>query len=261
MDIKTTIQTLLKDGYILVFNEDRLDVLKTAEALIEAGINNMEVTCRIKKPLEKLECLRKEQPELVTGAASLIDYPALLKTYNQTYPDNPLPTVDEVVEAGAQYLVSAANFSQNSYEKYAGKLPIIPGCSNANEIVSQFSLGANFCKVFPARELGGPSFIRAVDSPLHKLIPLIPTGGTNAQNIPDYIDAGVLVLGGSFSAIEKSVFAKIIEQQDYKLLAGEFKKTKELIDQKRSQKWPKIDFSKASVEQISKATGRNFNIK
>ena len=260
MDIKTTVQVLLRDGFILVFNEDRLDIVKTAGALLEAGIGNMEVTCRIKKPLEKLSWLRKELPEFVAGAASLLDYPEMLKSANRGHPDNPLPSVDEVVDAGAHYLVSAVNFSKATYEKYAGKLPIIPGCGSATEIVTQFSFGANLCKVFPAKELGGPAFIKAVDPAIHKLISLVPTGGTNAQNIGDYIEAGVLVLGGSFSAIEKTLFQKIIEQKDYKLLSGELKKTKELIDRKRNQKWPKLDFAKASIEEISKVTGRNFNL-
>jgi 2-dehydro-3-deoxyphosphogluconate aldolase / (4S)-4-hydroxy-2-oxoglutarate aldolase len=260
MDIKTTLQVLLRDGFILVFNEDRLDIVKTAESLLEAGIGNMEVTCRIKKSLEKLKRLRKELPKFVAGAASLIDYPEMLNIANRDHPDNPLPTIDEVIEAGAQYLVSAVNFSESTYEKYAGKLPIIPGCGSATEIVTQFSLGANFCKVFPAKELGGPAFIKAVDPAIHKLISLVPTGGTNAQNIPDYIDAGVLILGGSFIAIEKPVFTKIVEQQDYKLLACELKKTKDLIDQKRKQKWPTIDFSNDTLEQVSKITGRFFNI-
>jgi 2-keto-3-deoxy-6-phosphogluconate aldolase len=261
MDIKTTVQVLLKDGFILVFNEDRLDIVKTAGALLEAGIGNMEVTCRIKKPLEKLSRLRKELPEFVAGAASLIDEPEMLKTFNLAHTDNPLPTIDEVVNAGAHYIVSAVNFRKATYEKYAGQLAIIPGCGSATEIVTQFSLGANFCKVFPAKELGGPAFIKAVDPAIHKLISLVPTGGTNAQNIPDYIDAGVLVLGGSFSAIEKPLFAEIVSKQDYKLLACELKKTKELIDSKRSQKWPKLDFVKASIEEISQITGRNFNIR
>ncbi len=261
MDIKTTVQVLIRDGFILVFNEDRLDIVKTAESLLEAGFGNMEVTCRIKKPLEKLSRLRKELPEFVAGSASLIDYPEMLNIVKRNNTDAPLPSVDNVVDAGAHYLVSAVNFSKATYEKYAGQLAIIPGCGSATEIVTQFSLGANFCKVFPAKELGGPSFIKAVDPAIHKLISLIPTGGTNAQNIGDYIDAGVLVLGGSFSAIEKPVFAKIIEQQDYKLLACELKKTKELIDSKRNQKWPKLDFAKASIEQISRITGRNFNIR
>ncbi|MBN2019524.1 MAG: bifunctional 4-hydroxy-2-oxoglutarate aldolase/2-dehydro-3-deoxy-phosphogluconate aldolase [Sedimentisphaerales bacterium] len=260
MDIKATIQTLIRDGFILVFNEDRLDIVKTAGALVEAEIGNMEVTCRIKKPLEKLSRLRKELPEFVSGMASLIDEPKMLRIINKANPDKAMPTVDEVVEAGAQYLVSAVNFSKSTFEKYAGKLPIIPGCGSATEIVTQFSLGANLCKVFPAKELGGPAFIKAVDPAIHKLISLVPTGGTNAQNIPDYIDTGVLVLGGSFSAIEKSVFAKIVEQQDYKLLSGELKMMKDLIDQRRKQKWPTIDFGKCSVEDVSRLTGRNFNI-
>jgi len=261
MDIQKIIQVLLRDGFILVFNEDRLDIVKTAQALLEAGIGNMEVTCRIKKPLEKLSRLHKELPEFVAGTASLLDFPEMLNIYNSAHSDNPLPSVDEVVEAGAHYLVSAVNFSKATYGKYAGKVAIIPGCGSATEIAAQFSMGANFCKVFPAKELGGPAFIKAVDPAIHKMISLVPTGGTNVQNIPDYIDAGVLVLGGSFSAIEKPVFAKIVEQQDYKLLAGELKKTKELIDQKRKQKWPKLDFAKASIEEISRITGRQFNIR
>jgi len=261
MDIKTTVQVLLKDGFILVFNEDRLDIIKTAESLLEAGIGNMEVTCRIKKPLEKLKRLRRELPEFVAGSASLIDYPEMLNIANRNNTDAPLPSVDEVVDAGAHYLVSAVNFSKKTFEKYAGKLPIIPGCGSATEIVTQFSLGANFCKVFPAKELGGPAFIKAVDPAIHKLISLVPTGGTNAQNIGDYIDAGVLVLGGSFSAIEKPVFAEIVSKQDYKLLACELKKSRELIEQKRKQKWPGLDFAKASIEEISRVTGRNFNIR
>ena len=121
MDIKTTVQVLLKDGFILVFNEDRLDIVKTAESLLEAGIGNMEVTCRIKKPLEKLSRLRRELPEFVAGAASLIDYPEMLKTFNLAHTDNPLPSVDDVVDAGAHYLVSAVNFRKATYEKYGAK--------------------------------------------------------------------------------------------------------------------------------------------
>jgi 2-dehydro-3-deoxyphosphogluconate aldolase/(4S)-4-hydroxy-2-oxoglutarate aldolase len=228
MDIKNTITTLLRDGLILVFNQDKLDVVRTAEALIEAGVNNMEVTCRIKKPLEKLETLCKELPDFVAGAASLI--------------------------------VSAANFRDESFEKFAGKITMIPGCGTVTEIIGQFSKGANLCKVFPAKQLGGPAFVKAIDPAIHKVISLVPTGGTNAGNIPDYIDAGVLVLGGSFSMIEKATMKKIIDEQDYNLLAEELKKIKQLIDQQRSAKYDNIDFTKATIEQISRVTGRNFNL-
>jgi len=260
MNIKSTIETLLKDGFILVFNQDKLDVVKTAEALIKADVNNMEVTCRIKKPLEKMSRLRKELPDFATGSASLIDSPQMLKLYNRAHPDDPLPSLAQVVDAGTCYLVSAINFCDAGFEKYAGKIPMIPGCGSTTEIVSQFSKGANLCKIFPAKELGGPAFVKAIDPAIHKTISLVPTGGTNADNIPEYIDAGVLVLGGSFSMIEKSTMKKIVDEQNYELLSEELKKIKELIDKLRANKYPGNDFSSASFEQISQVSGRNFNI-
>ena len=260
MDIKSTITTLLRDGFILVFNQDKLDVVKTAEALIKAGINNMEVTCRIKKPLEKLSRLRKELPEFVTGSASLIDSPRMLELYNNSHPDDPLPSLNHVVDAGACYLVSAINFSDAGFEKFAGRIPMIPGCGSATEIVSQFSKGANLCKIFPAKQLGGPAFVKAIDPAIHKTISLVPTGGTNPENIPDYIVAGVLVMGGSFSMIDNATMKKITDEQDYELLAGELKEIKKLIDKLRANKYPDIDFNSASIEQISQVSGRNFNI-
>jgi 2-dehydro-3-deoxyphosphogluconate aldolase/(4S)-4-hydroxy-2-oxoglutarate aldolase len=260
MDKKSTISTLLRDGLILVFNQDKLDVVKTAEALIKAGVNNMEVTCRIKKPLEKLSRLRKELPDFAAGSASLTDSPEMLDVYNKAHPQDPLPSVAEVADAGASYLVSALNFRDESFEKFGGRIPIIPGCGSVTEIVSQYSKGANLCKIFPARQLGGPAFVKAIDPAIHKTISLVPTGGTNAGNIPDYVDAGVLVLGGSFSMIEKTTMKKIVDEQDYNLLAGELKKIKQLIDKLRAEKYPDIDFAKASIEEISRTTGRNFNL-
>jgi len=260
MDIKSTITTLLRDGFILVFNQDKLDVVSTAEALIKAGINNMEVTCRISKPLEKITRLRKELPDFATGAASLIDSPAMLDVYNKANPQDPLPSAAQAVDAGACYLVSAINFSDAGFEKFAGRIPMIPGCDGATEIVSQFSKGANLCKIFPANQLGGPDFVKAIDPAIHKIISLVPTGGTNAGNIPDYISAGVLVLGGSFSMIETHTMKKIINGQEYDLLAEELTRTKHLIDRVRAEKHPGIDFASASLEQISRATGRNFNV-
>ncbi len=260
MDAKSIITTLLRDGLILVFNQDKLDVVKTAEALMKAGVNNMEVTCRISKPLEKLGRLRRELPDFVAGMASLIDSAEMLCVYNKAHPHDPLPTAQEAVEGGACYLVSAGNFSDESFEKFAGEIPMIPGCGTATEVISQFSKGANLCKIFPAKQLGGPAFVKAIDPAIHKTISLVPTGGTNASNIPDYIDVGVLVLGGSFSMVDKDTMKRIIDEQDYELLADELAKTKQLIDKLRAEKYADIDFAKASVEQISWTTGRDFNI-
>ncbi len=260
MAIQDIIQSLIRDGFILVFNQDKLDVVKTAEALMKAGISNMEITCRIQKPLEKMARLKKELPGFCMGAASLLDYEYALDCYNWTHSDDPLPGVIEAAEAGADYLVSAVNFRDETYQEFAGKIAMIPGCGTASEMLGQFDRGANFCKLFPAQQLGGPEFIKAVDPAIHKMISVVPTGGTNSQNIPDYISAGVLVLGGSFSMLEKTVLKQVIENQDYSLLAEQLKAVKQQIDECRSKVWPGLDFAKADVKEISRVTGRQFNL-
>jgi 2-dehydro-3-deoxyphosphogluconate aldolase/(4S)-4-hydroxy-2-oxoglutarate aldolase len=234
--------------------------VKTAQALAEAGIGNMEVTCRIRNPLDKIRHLKQAMPEFCVGAASLIDSPSMLKRYNTQFPDDPLPSVDEVVDAGVNYLVSALNFSETTYEKYSGCIAMMPGCSTVTEIVRQYARGANLCKLFPAKQIGGPSYIKAIDPAIHNLIPIVPTGGTNADNIPDYIKAGVLVLGGSFSLIPQKSLNAIIDDQDYTLLSNKIKKVKNLIDDCRGRQYPQTDFQTASLEEISRAAGRCFNI-
>jgi hypothetical protein len=80
------------------------------------------------------------------------------------------------------------------------------------------------------------------------------------ENIPDYISAGVLILGGSFSMIDKETFKKIVDEQNYDLLANEIKKVKGVIDACRSKRYPGLNFKSDSLYKISSATGRNFNI-
>lgn len=260
MDIKQSIRQLVHDGFILVFNQDKLDVVKTAQALADAGIYNMEVTCRIQQPLEKIRRLKQQMPEFCIGAASLIDFPPVLDRYNQQHPDDPLPSVEAVVEAGADYLVSAVNFSCETFQRYAGKVAMIPGCGSATEIVIQYANGANLCKLFPAKQVGGPAFIKAIDPAIHKLISIVPTGGTTADNIPDYIAGGVMVLGGSFSMIAKETLKQIVNEQNYALLADEIRNVKGLIDDCRAKQYPSLDLKTASLEAISDVTGRNFNV-
>lgn len=259
MDIVRCIDCLLRDGFVLVFNQDKLDVVRTAYALAEAGISNMEVTCRIQKPLEKIKKLRKEMPEFVIGAASLIDHPELLKRYDHRHRRDPLPSVDQAIDSGADYLVSAMGFREESYSQYAKEYVMIPGCGTVGEIVEQYARGAHFCKVFPVAQLGGAGFIRAIDPAIHKIISLIPTGGTSLENMSEYISAGVLVLGGSFSMIEEATLRKIIDQQDYTLLGNKLQAIKEQIDKLRGAQWPTINWSRAGTAEIGKITGRDFN--
>ncbi len=257
--MKQKMESLLRDGFILVFNVDELDVVKTAQAVQRAGMNNMEITCRISDPLTKISRVKQELPDFVAGAASLIDFEPVRQNYNQANPERPIPSVKEVVDAGADYLVSAINFQAKTYETF-GHLPICPGCGTASEIVEQSSFGANFCKLFPASVIGGVKYIKSIDPAIHKFISIMPTGGTNFANMPDYIDAGVLILGGSFSMFGET-FKTIVAEQNYDLLTEELIKVKTLIDREREKKYPTLDFKTATLAEIESVTGRNFNTK
>lgn len=261
MSFESSMTTLVRSGLILVFNEDRLDPVATAGALTEAGVGTMELTCRISRPLDQLRRLRSEMPGFLVGVASLIDEEGALRRVNHTRRDDPVPSVAQAVDGGAGYLVSAAGFRDWTYAKYSRKLPMIPGCGTVSEIVHQFGRGAALVKVFPARELGGPAFLKAIDPAIHKSASLIPMGGTSEANIPDYVAAGVIVLGGSFSMIDKAVYADILARQDYKRLAGEFRRIKGVVDAARAKQYPKLDWASAPLDQVIAATGRDLLVR
>ena len=256
--MNTTLEQILRDGFILVYNSTKLDVVKTALALQAAGIHNMEVTCRIPDALGKIRRLKAEVPGFRVGGASLVDAPRSRERFNQRNPTTPLPSPEEMVEAGADYLVSAAAFRPETYARFAASLPMIPGCGTVSEILAQYELGASFCKLVPAAQCGGAEFIKAMDPALHKMISLMPTGGTSNANIPDYVKAGCLVLGGSFSMIDSATLKRIESEQDYATLASEFAKVKKLIDENRASQYPKLNFATASQTEIEAATGRIF---
>ena len=259
--LHATLETLIRDGFLLVYNSEVLDIVETARALQKAGIHNMEVTCRIRDSVGRLRRLKRELPDFKAGAASLMDFPRTRKRLNARNgdPAKVLPGVSEMVEAGADYLVSAVCFRPESYAAYGGRLPMIPGCATPSEVLGQYELGANVCKLFPASLVGGVKWLDAVDPAIHRFIPIMPTGGTTCENIPDYVQSGTLLLGGSFSMIPKDVLKKIESEQDYDLLAEEFRKIKAIIDAARSRKYPGLDFKTATLAQIEASTGREFN--
>jgi 2-dehydro-3-deoxyphosphogluconate aldolase/(4S)-4-hydroxy-2-oxoglutarate aldolase len=57
-------------------------------------------------------------------------------------------------------------------------------------------------KVFPAAQLGGPEYIKAIRGPLPQIL-LVPTGGVNLQNAGAFIKAGVAALGVGGELIDK----------------------------------------------------------
>jgi 2-dehydro-3-deoxyphosphogluconate aldolase/(4S)-4-hydroxy-2-oxoglutarate aldolase len=71
---------------------------------------------------------------------------------------------------------------------------VFPGALTPTEIMAAVKAGADFVKVFPCANMGGPPYIKALKSPFPN-VPLIASGGVNQNTAADFILAGAVALG------------------------------------------------------------------
>ncbi|NQV08146.1 bifunctional 4-hydroxy-2-oxoglutarate aldolase/2-dehydro-3-deoxy-phosphogluconate aldolase [bacterium] len=161
-------------------------VISMGTAAADAGFEVIEVTSDSPNPAEAIGRLRESFPGLLVGAGTVLT-PA---------------DVPRVVDAGASFIVTPMLSMPVMEAAVALGVPIIPGAATPTEIWQALEAGAAAVKVFPARELGGPSYLGAIRAPLGHP-PLVPTGGVGAADARAYLDAGALALG-----IGGSVFSK-----------------------------------------------------
>lgn len=103
---------------------------------------------------------------------------------------------EKAVSKGAGFIVSPHTDREIiTYTKSRG-IAVISGAVTSSEIVNAWKLGADMVKIFPAAEIGGPKYIRALRKPLG-FIDFMATGGINAENMVEYFRAGVSVVGVS----------------------------------------------------------------
>ena len=72
----------------------------------------------------------------------------------------------------------------------------IPGAATLNEVLNANKLGADIVKLFPADEIGGASYVKAIRAPFPNL-KLMPTGGVtlDLENLRKWFSAGVICVG------------------------------------------------------------------
>ncbi|MEM9059687.1 MAG: bifunctional 4-hydroxy-2-oxoglutarate aldolase/2-dehydro-3-deoxy-phosphogluconate aldolase [Pseudomonadota bacterium] len=100
----------------------------------------------------------------------------------------------EAIAAGASFVVSPA-FVPGLVEKAReSRTPVALGAATPTEALRAHEAGADFVKLFPASQLGGPGFVKALKS-VYPMIEIMPTGGINPPDIAPYISAGAVCLG------------------------------------------------------------------
>lgn len=95
-------------------------------------------------------------------------------------------------DAGAAFLVSPA-FVPGLFAA-GGGAPVALGAATPTEALRAHEDGAAFVKIFPAAQLGGPGFVKALRS-VYPMIDIMPTGGIEAEHLSAYFAAGAVCCG------------------------------------------------------------------
>lgn len=129
--------------------------------------------------------------------------------------------LDEALKAGAQFIVTPIVDQAVIEACVAQNIPIFVGAYTPTEIFQSWQWGATAVKVFPSAT-GGVTHIKAVKAPL-EMIPLIPTGGVNIDNIANFFDLGIYGVGMGGKLFPKTM----IEQENWEGLEQQLQKVKQ----------------------------------
>jgi 2-dehydro-3-deoxyphosphogluconate aldolase/(4S)-4-hydroxy-2-oxoglutarate aldolase len=104
----------------------------------------------------------------------------------------------DVLQAGAQFIVSPGLYAPVVQVAQAAKVPVFPGVATASEAQNAWNMGLRTLKFFPASLAGGPAMLKAIGSVFGD-VKFMPTGGVSAANLGDYLALpNVLACGGSW---------------------------------------------------------------
>ena len=208
-------------GVVPVFFNSDLEVSKNVlKACYDGGIRVFEFVNRGDFAHEVFGELNKyalkELPGMILGAGSIVDE----------------ATTAIYIQMGANFIVSP--LLNENMAKICNRRKIMwsPGCGTLSEIGKAEELGAELVKIFPASEVGGPSFVKAVKAPC-PWTNIMPTGGvdTSKENLKQWFDAGVTCVGMGSKLFTKDIMAN----KDYDLLAKKAKELTETIKEIRNQ--------------------------
>lgn len=172
-------------GMVPVFYHKDAEVAKNVlKACYNGGVRAFEFTNRgdfaqdVFAELSKFAA--KECPELILGIGSIVD-PATAAMY---------------LQLGANFVVGPMYNAEIAKVCNRRLVPYTPGCGSVTEIGAAQEAGCDLCKIFPAGNVGGPSFVKNVKAPMPWSM-LMVTGGVEPteENLTAWIKAGVTCVG------------------------------------------------------------------
>jgi 2-dehydro-3-deoxyphosphogluconate aldolase/(4S)-4-hydroxy-2-oxoglutarate aldolase len=149
-----------------------------AEAVNRANIPIAEITMTVPQAIDVIAHLARSLPEMVVGAGTVLD----------------LETASRCLDAGAKFLTSPGLVMEVLEFALKNEVVYFPGVLTPTEVIAAWKAGADFVKIFPCAQVGGPGYIRALKVPLPQ-VPLIASGGVNQTTVVNFIKAGATAVG------------------------------------------------------------------
>jgi len=186
---------LRKTGVVAVLVVDEVDAaVPLARALVESGLDVMELAIRTPASIAALERIAAQVPEMLPGAGTIL------------HPDQAL----EARSRGAAFAVTPGTNRRVIESAMAAGLPIAPGIAVPSDIETTLEYGCRLLKFFPAEPQGGLAYLRAISAPYaHLGMEYIPLGGVSEANCGTYLsEKFVIADGGSWIAPRERIAAK-----------------------------------------------------
>ena len=150
------------------------EVIAIGEALVEAGIEIIEVPLNSPDPLDSIAALAKHFGERVLiGAGTVLT----------------IVQVGHVARAGGRIIVSPSTDYDVIAATAAEGLVSAPGYFTPSEAFLALKAGATALKLFPA-EAATPALVRAQRAVLPKDVPLLIVGGVKPDAVCQWFEAG-----------------------------------------------------------------------
>ena len=187
------VETLGKAGIIpVIVIEKEEQAVPLAKALVKGGLPVLEVTFRSKAAAGAIAAIRREVPDAIVGAGTLL-------------------TVDQLraaKAAGAAFGVAPGFDPAIIAEAKAAELPFCPGIATASELSQALTAGCEMVKFFPAEAAGGVKMIKNLLGAFRFTgVRFMPTGGVKPENVGDYLAVPEIVCCGGTWLVPKDALA------------------------------------------------------
>jgi 2-dehydro-3-deoxyphosphogluconate aldolase/(4S)-4-hydroxy-2-oxoglutarate aldolase len=164
------------------------DILPYARALYEGGARVIEITMTTPGVLEAIQTIVAEFGlALRVGAGTVLD----------------AATARAALLAGASLIVNPALIPEVIATAHRYGAACYSGAFTATECLQAMQAGADMVKVFPAA-LGGPKYMTNLRM-VYPEISLIPSGGINLENAPEFIECGACAISGSRNFVDREM--------------------------------------------------------